>query len=271
MRRSAFLARPRAAAASPALRTRGGRGARGAAVRSATTRSSRDVWRELGGRSSRHRDEPERRALDRRARSSTPCTATRRSRSRRCSVPSTAFAAAATAGETVGSSVDERPACRCYSLYGATRHPTQGDARRHRRAAVRHPGRRRAAVHLRVDDGVRDGSGGAVRQGRLGPRPAESDRRRADRRSGARAEVQVVHRPLSDPRTARHDGRRAGAHVQRAFRHRLHAARHADAGLDARDAVVRHRPALGSDVAEHAVRAHDARVPRDRPGRRSAA
>ena len=90
-----------------------------------------------------------------------------------------------------------------------------GNARRRRRARVRYPRRRRTAVHLRFDDGLRDAERGGGRQRDLGARPAQPDRRDDRRRSGARPGVPFVRRPVPDPRTSRHDRRRTRPALQR--------------------------------------------------------
>ncbi len=80
-----------------------------------------------------------------------------------------------------------RSAERLAGLQPVRRHapPQRRDARRRRRAAVRHPRRRLARIHVHFDDGLRDAEREAVRQGVLGAGPAEPDRRHDRRRAGA--------------------------------------------------------------------------------------
>ena len=172
------------------------------------------------------------------------------------------------AGTYVPSYTDERTGLPVYSLYGATRHPSARHARRHRRAGVRHSRRRCAAVHVRVDAGVRDGIGAAVRQEIWvldRPNPI----------GGVRVEGPVLDPAYKSfiglyPIPERH-GLTIGELAQLFnghFAHRREAARRRDARLVARDAVGRHEPALDADFTQRALRVHAAGLSRDRAHRR---
>ena len=87
-------------------------------------------------------------------------------------------------------------------------------------------------------------------------------------RADARAGIRVVRRALSDPDAARDDHRRAGAAVQRAFRHRRGPRGRDDGGLAARNVCGRDRPAVGAAVAEHPDRRQRRRLSGDRAVRR---
>ena len=78
--------------------------------------------------------------------------------SSRSSAPSTGSAASSTRRSRPRS--DEKTGLPIHSLYGETRRPTDGDARRRRHARLRPPGHRRPLLHLHDDDGVRHGGGG---------------------------------------------------------------------------------------------------------------
>ena len=140
--------------------------------------------------------------------------------------------------------------------------PSQrGDARRHRRSALRHTGRRCARLYVHLYHGLCDAKRPRFRQRVLGARPSQSDRWNDRRGTRTREGLRVVHRTLSHSRPSRHDRRRARRSLQRLLRHRREAARRTHGGLAAIDAVARDRSAVGDDVAEYPVMADDDRIP----------
>ena len=102
-----------------------------------------------------------------------------------------------------------------YSLYG-DRFVADGlDARRHRHARLRSAGRRRALLHVRVDDAARDEGGRRQEAALRRARSTEPDRRRDV--SGPVLEPGrggLVREPPCAPRSPRHDDGRARAAVR---------------------------------------------------------
>ena len=92
---------------------------------------------------------------------------------------------------TVPSSTDEKTGLPIHSLYGATQRPTAEMLAGLDAIVDRSAGHRHALLHLHDDDGVRDGGGGGAEDQGRRARSAESDRRRADRRAGARCSRRV--------------------------------------------------------------------------------
>ena len=153
----------------------------------------------------------------------------------------------------VPSSKDEKTGLPIHSLYGTTQRPTADDARRARRDRDRPAGHRHALLHLHDDDGVRDGGGGGTQDQSRRARSSQPDRRRADRRPGARRGGDRLHRLLSaDADPSQPDDGRAGAAVQRREEDRRGSHRDRDARLAARHLVRRDRPPVDQSVAEHA-------------------
>ena len=96
----------------------------------------------------------------------------------------------------VPSSTDEKTGLPIHSLYGDDAAADRRDAGRSRRDRHRSAGHRHALLHVHDDDGVRDGGGGGAEDQGRRARSAESDRRRADRRTGARPSRGRLHRLL---------------------------------------------------------------------------
>src|SRR5437773_300910 len=153
-----------------------------------------------------------------------------------------------------------------------------GDARGHRPAARRSPGRWDPRLHLRMDDGPRARGLRRRRQGGRRARSAESSRRRDARGEPDPARVHLVRGPLSRAHAPRADARRTGrarqpadgrrrrppraAHRRRrgALPRPLRAHRSADGGMAAAHALPRHRSPLGPPLAEHADLRHRGRL-----------
>ena len=141
------------------------------------------------------------------------------------------------------------------------------DAGRHRRARLRRAGRRRALLHVRVDDGARDARVCRGRQGVRRARPAQPDRLHARRGRRHRARLRLVRRPGVVPEPARHDRRRDRALAPRRGEARPRADGRQHARVHARPALRSHRAAVGDAVAEHADGRHRARLSRHVPRR----
>ncbi len=124
--------------------------------------------------------------------------------------PSTAFAAIA-AGRRVGRDRTSirKAASGLQPVRRVTPAPERRDARRRRRAALRHSRRRLARLHVHFDDGLRDAEREAVHGKEFWvldrPNPIGGD---DHRRARAGACLRIVHRALSDRDAPRHDGRR---------------------------------------------------------------
>ena len=108
---------------------------------------------------------------------------------------------------------------------------------------LRHPGRRRAVLHLHLDDVRLHGRGRRDRHALRRPGPAQPHDRTRAARPGARPGVRDVRRAPGDLPAARHDRRRAGPALRRgvpAGRDRPAAAgrRRADARLGPRQAYA---------------------------------
>ena len=129
-------------------------------------------------------DEPDRPIARRREHDRSARAARRASRWSRCSAPSTA--SAAMLDDKVASSRDEKTGLPIHSLYGETRRPTDGDARRPRHASssICRTSARASTPTPRRSAYVHGGSGDAEAAGRRA-RSAEPDRRLRHRGAGA--------------------------------------------------------------------------------------
>ena len=130
---------------------------------------------------------------------------------------------------------DRRRNVPVYSLYSETREPTDGDARP---ASTCWSSTCRTSARASTPSSTRWPTACAPRRGTACRSSCATARIRsaASQVEGPMLEpgYRVVRRPVPHPDAPRHDDRRAGAALQRAFRHRRRARGRADGGLVAR-------------------------------------
>ena len=140
------------------------------------------------------------------------------------------------------------------------------DAARTRRAGLRHPGRRRALLHLPGHHDALHGGGRAREARLLRARPAEPDRRAQRGRAGASSRLRELLRRARRGRATRHDGRRAGGPLPAGAETRPRARRWSRAAAGGAEMLpAGHPAAVGVPVAQHADAGDGARLPRDVP------
>ena len=118
-----------------------------------------------------------------------------------------------------------------------------GHAEAARRAGVRCPGCGIALLHLHLDDGARDGSGGGVEKAHRHPRPAEPDRRR-HRGQPHPGRPHLLRGALPAPQPARDDRRRDCGTAQPALPDRRRPRGRGLPQLEAGAVARRNRPPL---------------------------